>query len=171
LGGKLLSEQAQSLQAGSLNNDQGSIGSRAGLKLDSGVASNRGGEILSLGDAELKLASLDNAGGKLHSNGKLELRAEGDILSRKGQISALKQLELHSQGGKLDSQGGKTQDVTAYGYNAAKQQTAPLQLLDATNGLYSETRDNAWGQITAKFARGTAAGAVSVQQEFSEYDR
>ncbi|MCD5361143.1 hemagglutinin repeat-containing protein [Chromobacterium aquaticum] len=107
LGGKLLSEQAQSLQAGSLNNDQGSIGSRAGLKLDSGVASNRGGEILSLGDAELKLASLDNAGGKLHSDGKLELRAEGDILSRKGQISALKQLELHSQGGKLDSQGGK----------------------------------------------------------------
>ncbi|POZ59965.1 hypothetical protein C2I19_21410, partial [Chromobacterium alticapitis] len=59
----------------------------------------------------------------------------------------------------LDSQGGKTQDVTAYGYNAAKQQTAQLQLLDATNGLYSETRYNAWGQITAKFARGTAAGA------------
>ncbi|POZ59983.1 hypothetical protein, partial [Chromobacterium alticapitis] len=43
--------------------------------------------------------------------------------------------------------------------------------LDATNGLYSETRYNAWGQITAKFARGTAAGAASVQQEFSEYDR
>ena len=77
------------------------------MTLDSGAASNRGGEILSLGDAELKLASLDNAGGKLHSDGKLELRAEGDILSRKGQISALKQLELHSQGGKLDSQGGK----------------------------------------------------------------
>ncbi|SUX30469.1 hemagglutinin repeat-containing protein [Chromobacterium vaccinii] len=149
-GGKLLSEQAQSIQAGSLNNDKGSIGSRAGLKLESGDASNRGGEILSLGYAELKLASLDNAGGKVHSDGKLDLQAAGDILNRQGQLSALKQLELHSQAGTLDNQGGKL--LSGGALNASGQQLDNSQggIIDGAGKLSLNSAgrlDNAGGRI------------------------
>ncbi|MDH0340180.1 hemagglutinin repeat-containing protein [Chromobacterium haemolyticum] len=149
-GGKLLSEQAQSLQAGSLNNDKGSIGSRASLKLESGDSSNRGGEILSLGDGELKLASLDNAGGKVHSNGELALRAQGDILNRKGQISALKALELHSQAGKLDNQGGKLLSGGALNTSAKLLDNSQGGVIDGDGKLTLSSAgrlDNAGGRI------------------------
>ncbi|WP_434657158.1 hemagglutinin repeat-containing protein [Chromobacterium violaceum] len=149
-GGKLLSEKAQSLQAGSLNNDKGSIGSRAGLKLESGDASNRSGEILSLGNAELKLAGLDNAGGKVHSDGKLDLQAAGDILNRQGQLSALKQLELHSQGGKLDSQGGKLLSGGALNVGAQQLDNSQGGVIDGGGKLSLSSAgrlDNAGGRI------------------------
>ncbi|SUX53814.1 Filamentous hemagglutinin [Chromobacterium vaccinii] len=163
-GGKLLSEQAQSVQAGSLSNEKGSIGSRAGLKLESGDASNRGGEILSLGDAEFKLASLDNAGGKVHSDGKLDLQAAGDIQNRQGQLSALKQLELHSQGGKLDSQGGKL--LSGGALNASGQQLDNSQggIIDGRGALdltANDGLDNRGGTISA--GAGLTAQAAKIE--------
>ncbi|OQS32125.1 hemagglutinin repeat-containing protein [Chromobacterium haemolyticum] len=151
-GGKLLSEQAQSLQVASLNNDKGSIGSRAGLTLASGAVSNRGGEILSLGEGELKLASLDNAGGKVHSNGELALRAQGDILNRKGQISAQKPLELHSQAGKLDNQGGKLLSGGALNTSAKLLDNSQGGVIDGRGALKLSTNDgldNRGGNISA----------------------
>ncbi|MGR2681655.1 hemagglutinin repeat-containing protein [Chromobacterium haemolyticum] len=184
-GGKLLSEQAQSLQAGSLNNDKGSIGSRAGLTLASGAVSNRGGEILSLGDGELKLASLDNAGGKVHSNDELALRAQGDILNRKGQLSALKQMELHSQAGKLDNQGGKLLSGGVLNAGARQLDNRQGGIINASGKLTLDSigqLDNAGGRIdssadialqagdlqnTGGVVEGEAAVSVSVDQALS----
>ncbi|MEN7429103.1 LysM peptidoglycan-binding domain-containing protein [Chromobacterium sp. TRC.1.1.SA] len=56
------------------------------------------------------------------------------------------------------------QDVTLYAYTAAKQQSVKQ---DAGNGLYTETRYNAWGQITGKR---TSLNRQGDWQEFSEYD-
>ncbi|MFB9170382.1 hemagglutinin repeat-containing protein, partial [Chromobacterium piscinae] len=170
-GGKLLSEQAQSVQAGSLNNDRGSIGSRAGLKLDSGAASNRGGEILSLDDAGLTLASLDNAGGKVHSDGKLNVQAQGDVLNGKGQLSALKQLELRSQGGKIDNQGGKLLSGGALNVGAQQLDNSQGGIIDgrgaldlsATGGL-----DNRAGKISA--GAGLTAQAASMDNAGGEME-
>ncbi|MEO4031082.1 hypothetical protein ABH313_23880, partial [Chromobacterium vaccinii] len=62
------------------------------------------------------------------------------------------------------------QDVIQYSYTAAKQQTVQLQMLDGQNGLYTETRYNAWGQVTDKRTRSNSQGADSAWQEFSRYD-
>ncbi|OQS08051.1 hypothetical protein B0T37_22065, partial [Chromobacterium violaceum] len=56
------------------------------------------------------------------------------------------------------------QDVTLYAYTAAKQQSVKQ---DAGSGLYTETRYNAWGQITGKR---TSLNRQGDWQEFSEYD-
>ncbi|WP_046168565.1 LysM peptidoglycan-binding domain-containing protein, partial [Chromobacterium vaccinii] len=56
------------------------------------------------------------------------------------------------------------QDVTLYAYTAAKQQSVKQ---DAGTGLYTETRYNAWGQITGKR---TSVNRQGDWQEFSEYD-
>ncbi|WP_445990287.1 hemagglutinin repeat-containing protein [Chromobacterium haemolyticum] len=162
-GGRLLSEQALNVRAGNLNNDGGSIGSRAGLKLDSGAASNRGGEILSLGDAELKLAGLDNAGGKVHSDGKLEVRAQGDILNRKGQLSALKQLDLSSLGGKIDNQGGKLLSGGALNAGAQQLDNSLGGIIDGRGALElsaADSLDNRSGKISA--GAGLAAQASNI---------
>ncbi|WON84489.1 hemagglutinin repeat-containing protein [Chromobacterium haemolyticum] len=162
-GGKLLSEQAQSLQSASLNNDKGSIGSRAGLTLASGAVSNRGGEILSLGEGELKLASLDNAGGKVHGDGKLELQAQGDIQNRKGQFSALKQMELHSQAGKLDNQGGKLLSGGALNTSAKLLDNSQGGVIDGRGALKLSTNDgldNRAGNISA--GAGLTAQAANI---------
>ncbi|OHX11189.1 hypothetical protein BI347_15905 [Chromobacterium sphagni] len=56
------------------------------------------------------------------------------------------------------------QDVTLYAYTAAKQQSVKQ---DAGSGLISETRYNAWGQVTNKR---TSLNRQGDWQEFSEYD-
>ncbi|WP_217806154.1 LysM peptidoglycan-binding domain-containing protein [Chromobacterium violaceum] len=56
------------------------------------------------------------------------------------------------------------QDVTLYAYTAAKQQSVKQ---DVGSGLYTETRYNAWGQITGKR---TSLNRQGDWQEFSEYD-
>ncbi|MEN2424435.1 LysM peptidoglycan-binding domain-containing protein [Chromobacterium vaccinii] len=56
------------------------------------------------------------------------------------------------------------QDVTQYAYTAAKQQSVKQ---DAGSGLISETRYNAWGQVTNKR---TSLNRQGDWQEFSEYD-
>ncbi|MCD4487343.1 hypothetical protein LQR31_23000, partial [Chromobacterium vaccinii] len=56
------------------------------------------------------------------------------------------------------------QDVTLYAYTAAKQQSVKQ---DAGSGLISETRYNAWSQVTNKR---TSLNRQGDWQEFSEYD-
>uniref|UniRef100_UPI00061821E1 LysM peptidoglycan-binding domain-containing protein n=1 Tax=Chromobacterium vaccinii TaxID=1108595 RepID=UPI00061821E1 len=56
------------------------------------------------------------------------------------------------------------QDVTLYAYTAAKQQSVKQ---DVGSGLVSETRYNAWGQVTNKR---TSLNRQGDWQEFSEYD-
>ncbi|MCD4487017.1 hypothetical protein LQR31_21330, partial [Chromobacterium vaccinii] len=117
-----------------------------------------------LGQAtQVRKASVDGVFSETHygAGGRADWTkdAEGNVIwydyDAVGNVSRTRRDRKEAAGG---------QDVTLYAYTAAKQQSVKQ---DAGSGLYTETRYNAWGQVTNKR---TSLNRQGDWQEFSEYD-